>query len=331
MNLLISIWLKKYLNQYYPDEKYSDFKDYWIDHAYEFPRIADVETTNICDAHCLCCNAYKMTKEKGLMTYDKFVEVANILKTHNCKLRGMYTTGNPLLDPTIFEKFAYARKIGIMASHSDLNTTTSLLVSALYKKILDNTDNITLSFFSIGQEFERLTGGLNWKECYSNAINFIKFRDTYRPGYRIFIGCNNVNGNNLLSVKKAFKGYNVEWARDAELRWSGPVITGVIDRVIMYPHFRCDGHFGALKIKWNGNIEACAYDFNEETLFANIFNDDWETICQKFLINWAKPFHLCQRCDYYNKYWMVKKNHFRDVNYNEWQLPFLKTGEAFQK
>jgi hypothetical protein len=38
----------------YPDEKYDSFNQYWVDHASEFPRMADVETINICDAHCLC-------------------------------------------------------------------------------------------------------------------------------------------------------------------------------------------------------------------------------------------------------------------------------------
>jgi MoaA/NifB/PqqE/SkfB family radical SAM enzyme len=278
-----------------------------------------------------CCNCATMKKERGCMSYEKFVELADLLKKHNCPIRGMYTTGNPLMDPTLFEKFGYARKIGIMAKYSDLNTTTSLLTPDLHHKILENTDNITLSFFSVGSEFERLTGGLNWKVCYENAIAFIKARDKYRPRYRIFIGCNAINGADLKAVKKAFKGYRVEWARDAELRWSGPVITGVADRAIMYPTFRCDGHEGVLEIKWNGNIEVCSYDFTEESLYANIWKDDWETIRQKFFKKWQTPFPLCARCDYYHKYWKVKANHFRNVEYDEWQKPFLKEGQQYQK
>jgi MoaA/NifB/PqqE/SkfB family radical SAM enzyme len=317
--------------QPYPNERYDSFDQYWIEHASEFPRLADIETTPFCDARCLCCSSYKMTKEKGIMSLKEFEQIADLLKKHNCPIRGMYTTGNPLMDPTIFEKFAYARKIGAMTPYSDLNTTTSLLTKDLHHKILDNTDNITLSFFAVGSEFERLTGGLNWNICYQNAINFIKERDRYRPDYRIFIGCNAVKDNNLKAVKEAFKKYKVEYARDAELRWSGPVVTGVIDRAIMYPTFRCDGHEGVLQIKWNGNIEACSYDFHEETLYANIWKDDWETIRQKFFEHWRKPFHLCSRCDYYHMYWRTKKNHFRKIHDCEWEKPFLKEGQPYQK
>lgn len=323
--------LLKYFNHYYPDEQYTDFKSYWIDHACEFPRCADIETTPLCDAKCLSCKQHEMKKEKGIMSLDTFKQIADILKTNNCRIRGMYTTGNPLIDPTLFEKFQYARQIKAMMPYVSLNCTTSLLTPNLHKPILDNTDNITLSFFATGKEFERLTGGLSYVDCFKKAIDFIKYRDSYRPDYRIFIGCNAIAGANLKAVKKVFADYNVEYAVDAELRWGGKVVTGVIDRTIMYPQFRCDGHFGALKIKWNGNIEACAYDFNEETLYSNIFTDPWETIRQKFFKRWIEPFHLCQRCDYYHKYWMVKKNHFKDVTFDEWQKPFIGENEEYQK
>lgn len=321
----------RYFNKVYPDENYSDFTTYWDDHNAEFPRRADIETTPFCDARCICCSAYKMAKPKGIMSLSTFKEIANILKHRNCLIRGMYTTGNPLLDPTLFEKYAYARSINVMAPYVSLNTTTSLLTPDLYQKILDNTDNITLSFFNTGEEFERLTGGLSWKQCYFNALQFIRFRDKYKPNYRIFIGCNPVAGANIEAVKKSFSPFKVEYAIDAELRWAGKVITGVADRAIMHPFFRCDGHEGVLEIKWNGNIEACSYDFKEETLFANILTDSWESIRQKFFNKWKQPFSLCARCDYWHKYFKIKKNHFRDVKYEIWQKPFLKEGELYQK
>ncbi len=327
----LSKLVKRYCGKYYPDEKYSDFKTYWVDHASEFPRCADIETTPCCDARCLSCKQQDMTKQRGVMSLESFRVVADILKEHKCHIRGMYTTGNPLMDSTLFEKFAYAKSIGIMMPYVSLNCTTSLLTPELYTKILDYTDNITLSFFAVGKEFERLTGGLSYEACYKNAVDFILFRDKYRPNYRVFIGCNNIAGANLKAVKQAFKKYRVEYAVDAELRWGGKVVTGVIDRAIMYPQFRCDGHFGALKIKWNGNVEACAYDFGEETLYGNIFTDDWTSLCVKFFKKWVEPFSLCKRCDYYNKYWRVKRNKFRDINYDEWQLPYLAQGEAYQK
>jgi len=312
----------------HPEEDYNSFVNYWDGRQY--PRVADIETTNICNAHCLSCLYDKATRPKGIMSLESFKWIADKLKEHKVPIRGMYTTGEPLIDPTLFEKYAYAREIKNMV-YSDLNTNVSLLTPEKYDKILDHTDNITLSFFNIGNEFERLTGGLNWNRCYKNAIDFIKYRDKHRPDYRIFIGCNPVKGSNLEAVKKAFKDYNVEWAIDAELRWAGKVITGVIDRAIMHPSFRCDGHLGALKIKWDGSCEICAYDFFQETEFANIFTDNWDEIERKFKEGWKKPFSLCARCDYWHLYWRVKKNHFKYVEDYRWQKPFLDGGEEPQR
>lgn len=311
----------------YPDENYTSFAQYWQDHKAEFPRRADIETTNLCNANCVCCLQATMKKPRGIMTLENFMWVANKLKQRGVLIRAFYTTGEPLMDPTLYQKFAYARKLKILAPFVSLNTNVSLLTQERWKNILVHTDNITLSFFNVGSEFERLTGGLSWSECYQNAIGFIQFRDQHRPDYRIFIGCNTVKGSNLNAVKNAFAGFRVEYAVDAELRWAGKVITGVVDRAIMYPTFRCDGHLGTLLIKWNGNIEVCSYDFNEETLFANIFSDSWGDICRKFFEGWLKPFSLCARCDYYHLYWRVKKAGFQYVEDYSWQQPFLDEGE----
>ena len=320
----------KRFGKVYPEERFSSFLRYWKINADYFPRRADIETTPFCDARCKSCLQHTMTKERGVMSLGTFKIVADKLKKHNCLIRGMYTTGNPLLDPTLFEKYAYARKIGVMADYVSLNATTSKLYPVDYDKIFQNTDNITLSFFNTGLAFEELTG-LDWADCYQKALYFIRHRDKYYPDYRIIIGCNPVEGSSLKNVKRAFAPYNVEYAEDAELRWGGKVITGVIDRAVMHPFFRCDGHKGVLLVKWNGNIEACSYDFKEETLYANILKDDWETMRRKFFERWTEPFSLCARCDYWHKYWMVKQNHFRDVRFDEWQKPFLEKGEKYQK
>lgn len=315
----------------YPDEKYSSFKNYWIDHYHEWPRRADVETTNKCNANCVCCLQATMKKKRGCMSLKQFKILAKKLRERDVLIRGFYTTGEPLMDPTLFQKYAVARNLGILAPFVSLNTNVSLLTEDKWLPILSNTDNITLSFFNVGSEYERMTGGLSWENSYEKAVDFIIYRDRVRPDYRIFIGCNTVEGSDIEAVKKAFQGFRVEYAVDAELRWAGKVITGVVDRAVMYPTFRCDGHEGVLMIKWNGNIEVCSYDFSEESLYANFFKDSWREIIEKFMKRWQKPFPLCARCDYFHLYWRVKKKRFKYVEDYSWQKPFLEEGEKPQR
>ena len=315
----------------YPDEQYDSFYPYWDDHAAEFPRRVDIETTNLCNANCKCCLQATMKKARGIMSLEDFRWIANKLKERNVLIRGFYTTGEPFMDPTLLEKMEHARELKILASFVSLNTNVSLITEEKWQKILEATDNITLSFFNVGKKYEEMTGGLSWKDSYRNALGFIRYRDEHRPDYRIFIGCNAVEGSDIEAVKRAFSGMNVEWAVDAELRWAGKVITGVADRAVMYPSFRCDGHLGVLQIKWNGNIEVCSYDFTEESLYANFFTDSWDEIRRKFFEGWKKPFPLCARCDYWHLYWRVKAKKFKYVEDYSWQKPFLSEGEQPQR
>jgi sulfatase maturation enzyme AslB (radical SAM superfamily) len=261
-----------------------------------------------------------MTAPQGMMDLETFEEIALILNDYDVKIRGMYTTGEPLLDPTLFEKYRVGRDLGVMAPWVSLNTNVSLLTPEKWQPLLDHTDNIALSFWNVGKHYDALTG-LSWMRSYNNAIEFIKYRDRVRPDYRILISCNTVRGSNLAAVQHAFQHYDVTYEIDAALRWDGAYIEGPIDRAIMHPTFKCDGHEGVLMIKWNGDIEACSYDFTMETRYANILHDAWSDIADTFRHYWNAPFPLCRRCDYFHLYWKVKRNNFQPVHDESWKHP----------
>jgi len=314
--------------------------DVWDNPKRRWPSIVYVETTNHCNAKCLACLNHRCKRIRGIMTLDDFKIIANKVKAHGAMIGAMFCFGEPLLDPTLFEKFAYARSLGLLPAHVGFNTNVSKLTKEKFGKILAHTPNIILSFFNTGKEYERLTG-LSWDESYRNAIDFINYRNAHKPGYPIFIGCNTVEGHNLQKVKNAFAGHNVRFVQDAELRWGGSVITGVIDRMIMFNDWRCDGYKGALQIKWNGDCEFCAYDIigspeGGETKFANILTDSWAEMDAKFRKAWREPRSICRRCDYFYKAKTVmahgmKRPNPLPSNWYDWQKPHLKEGEDFAR
>jgi len=320
--------------------KKTTLRDAWDNPSRHWPLIVYIETTNHCNAYCLSCLNDKCVRKRGIMSLDSFKIIADKIKTKGLKIGAMFCFGEPLMDPTIFKKYAYAKKLNIMdIFHVGLNTNVSLLTSEKYDEILKSTPNIILSFFNIGKEYERLTGGLKWEISYQNAIDFINYRDLHKPDYPIFISVNKVKGHNLSAVKKAFRGCNVKYVQDAELRWAGSVITGVIDRMIMYHDWRCDGHKGALQIKWNGDCEFCAYDIigtpeGGETKFGNILTDSWKKLESNFKKAWKKGNSCCLRCDYWHKCRTVIDNNFRKPyplpkDWYKWQDQFLKPGEDY--
>lgn len=320
----------------------SQFKtlaDVWDDPSRPWPSVVYIETTNRCNAHCLSCLNHACRKTRGIMDMDTFKSVCAIIADRGLKIHAMFCFGEPLLDQTLTSKYAYAQRVGVLRlDHCGLNTNVSMLTPDRYDGILQHTPNITLSFFNVGSEFERLTG-LSWDLCYGNALRFLEYREIHAINYPVAIGVNKVQGYDLDAVKRAFDGCRVNWAQDAEIRWAGPTITGVIDRTIMYPWWRCDGYKGALQVKWNGDCEFCAYDIIGtesgvgETHVGNLFTDSWETICQTFRDRWRAGCSLCARCDYWHRGDAVISNDSKKPDpipsdWYDWQLPLLKEDES---
>ena len=285
-------------------------RTWWDDLTY--PTLVYVETTNFCNATCKFCLYDRMERPVEWMTLDRFKFVANKVKERGLKIGAMFCFGEPLADKNLFEKIRYGRSIGVMTDYLGLNTNGTYLTREKYDDLLDTCNNITISIMNTGKEFEELTG-LDWKLVYGNTIDFIEYRDKKHPEFkRLSIGCNDVTGYNREKVRKAFEGYDVRWARDAEIKWGGKTITGVIDRSIMYHSWKCDGHKGALQIKPNGDCCFCAYDvIKSETKFANIYEDDWDTIEANFKEAWREPQALCLRCDYWNNYFQMVEGGWR--------------------
>lgn len=283
----------------------------WNNNSTKYPILVYVETTNYCNGKCVYCNYQYMVRPVKVMSLDEFKLIANKVRVRGLKIGAMFCYGEPLSDPTIFDKMKYGRSIGIMNPYLGLNTNVTFLTPEKYDGLLETCNNITLSFVNTEDRFETLTG-LNWKLCYGNAIDFIKYRDRVRPDFKIEIGCNDVSGHERDRVKKAFEGYRVDWARDTELLWGDRLKEGlvcpnhIINRAIMYNDWRCDAHKGAIQIKPNGDCCFCAYDMLKcETTFANIFKDDWDTINKNFRIAWENPQSLCLRCDYWHNYYQM--------------------------
>lgn len=297
----------------------------------KYPKLVYIETTNACDARCTYCLYERMERPVEVMGNEEFRFVADKVKAGGLKIGAVFCFGEPLLDQELFGKIKYARDIGVATKYLGLNTNCSCLTPDRYEDIFSSISNMTLSFVNVGKEFEDLTK-LNWDTCYNNAIQFIKYRDRRHPNFNIEIGCNDVTGHNRGVVKQAFKGYKVNWARDAEIKWGQKITIGVIDRSIMYYNWSCDGHKGAVQIKPNGDCCFCAYDvIRNETVFANIFKDSWEDIERKFKERWKRPQQFCLRCDFWWNYFQMVDGGWKRGKYidSSWQNAYLEDRRDF--
>lgn len=321
---------------------YETIANAWDDPNKKWPFRVYLEPTNHCNFHCEACPVDRHTNPKGIMSMEDFKTIAHKLKDKGLKLGSFFCFGESFVDPTLMEKMQYAHDLGIVVKgHIGMNTNVSLIKPEHYDTLMTCLPNITLSFFNVGEEFNKLTGmdkcSVNmWEKCYNIAIDMIKYRDQHHPSFEIFIGTNKVDGFNQTDVQEAFAGYRVRWAIDANIKYGKhEMLTGVIDRTIMYSWWRCDGQFGNMQIKWNGEVGYCAYDIlHWDTNFGNILTDSWEELERKFREKWKSCSKLCAKCDFWHRSRAIINNECKRPpiltnSWYSWQVPFIPKGEPF--
>ena len=316
---------------------YKTMAEVWDDPARPWPCIVYVSTTNLCNANCFCCVNDRVQKPRGIMSLDDFRKISDKISRRGLKIGAMFCFGEPLMDPTLTYKYAYAQSIDVLSYMVGLNTNCTYLTPDRYEGILQHTPNITLSFWNTGEEYERMTG-LNWEDNYRRAIDFISYRDAHKPDYMIFIGVNRVPGYSLSNVQRAFEGQNVVWVQDVEFRHRDPVLTGPLNRLLSNPSILCDGHRGVVQVHWNCDCEYCAFDMigskeGGDTKFGNLLTDSWEDLEKNFRRRWKEGSKLCCRCDYWNRASSVIDAGMQLPNplppdWDNWKLPFCQEGHS---
>jgi MoaA/NifB/PqqE/SkfB family radical SAM enzyme len=285
----------------------SNLADAWNNPTRQWPTIVYVETSSLCNYRCPCCRNWAMNRPKCVMDLPTFITVALKIRERGVKIGAMYCNAEPLTDPTIFQKYAFANRLDILMPYVGFNTNASLLSPDKYKPLVENCPNVTISVFAVGDDYVKATGGFSWENAYRNIIGLIEYRDVHRSDFDIRIGCNQIPGQQFDSVKEAFKNYRVEVVTDVFIDWNNPEkLTGPLSRLKMFPEWMCDGLKGALQIRPDGSCGYCAYDFHGapdgtlETGIGNILRDSWDVLESNFKAKWKQPSTVCFRCDYWH-------------------------------
>lgn len=78
------------------------------------PPLLNIETTNICNANCVFCAYQYMERPKIIMDFDLFKKVVQDYKDCGGSALGLsVTVGDPLLDPKLLDRIAWAKSQGM--------------------------------------------------------------------------------------------------------------------------------------------------------------------------------------------------------------------------
>lgn len=146
------------------------------DNARVFPKYLSIQTTSMCNAHCVFC-PYDDIKDKfgrAVMPDILFKKIIDECSLHTEVERIiLYLNNEPLTDPRIAERIAYAKERAPWAN-AHILTNGSLLTDTLAQRLVDSKlDWIGISLHGIEKETIEKAMGINYELTLKRVLNFI--------------------------------------------------------------------------------------------------------------------------------------------------------------
>ncbi len=241
------------------------------------PMALNIEVTNRCNAMCVMCPRDKMTREQGIMPHALFTKIIDEAKNLKIRKAHLFNFGEPLLDPLLAEKVAYAEQNGL---RTHFVTNGYLLNKETARKlILAGLSNIKISISGLDNAiYESIHRGLNLKVVEENTLNFIALRKelgSKSPQIEV----------QLMLCKetvKQTKEYYKKWRYLADkIILSTPSNFGGGREYIPYDKYRmkiCSFPFRMMIILWNGDAVTCCNDYNGCLKMGNLYQENLQEI-----------------------------------------------------
>lgn len=136
------------------------------------PRFIYVEPTNVCNYKCpKCPQSEGLKRPPAVMSIELFKELIAQLKPHRPRIT-LHHSGEPLLNPHLFEMIKTARETGIMTA---VFTNASLLDKDDFRIVVEGPDALIFSVDSAdAASYSRLHGGAQWEKVKNNIEEFFR-------------------------------------------------------------------------------------------------------------------------------------------------------------
>lgn len=252
-----------------------------------------IEPTNICNLKCLFCTQSISKRQKGMMTLDNFIKIAELLPS-SIKEVQLHFAGESVLNKDLPEMIKIIKCKGIKTILSSNGT----LPFENYEKIIDaGLDQLIISFDGATKEiYEQYRKGGNFEIVLDNLSKMAKLPERKTELIIQFIVMKN-NEKQIEEMKKLANNLGVDtlWLKSASLnigssevlekniinnakkflpenqRYSRYVLKE--DKLIYKDRpLSCPWIFRTV-ILWNGDVAVCCTDLEGEVIVGNIFKE----------------------------------------------------------
>lgn len=268
-----------------------------------------IETTNICSAHCVICPREQFTQKLGIMDSKLFKKIIDDASTYNIKSIAPFGFGDPFADPRFFERCKYIRK-KLPKAKIYVSTIGFLMTRDKYNDIIKYIDTLKLSIFGLKKDtYEKChRGSLKHEISYSNILGFLKKiknlkNKPYAMGLFVVTDINKHEINDWIKFWEPKLNEVFVWLPH---NYSGYRNYRKVDQTKL---ISCGRPFkGGLYIHTDGKVSACCFDFNKELLIGDMKTQTIKQILNSKALKKIQQAHkiknfkglLCEKCDQIN-------------------------------
>jgi MoaA/NifB/PqqE/SkfB family radical SAM enzyme len=243
-----------------------------------FPKVIEIETTNICNAKCIICPNKDMKRRREIMDFGLFKKIIDECRGKNVSVIHPFITGEPLVIRDICMYLEYMKEaipnVGI-----ELFSNGSLLTRELSQKLIQEklVNGIVISLEGGTKElYEKTRLGLSFDTLKKNISDFLEIRnevDGRMPSMGLNVVITKENRDQLQLIEKEFG--NVDYVHYSVLyNWAGYFPLPKIGR----RNNSCFRLNEWMSVLWDGRICLCCMDYEGTEIIGDLRESNIEDI-----------------------------------------------------
>ena len=249
-----------------------------------FPRIIDVELTNLCNFRCLMCptGTFSQRRDKGFMADEVFEHLLDEVTPHQTALR-FIRFGEPTMHPRFLDYIRMAKKRGLLCH---VNTNGSKMDQALMEALCDiPLDSLKLSFQGVDRKSYGEMRNIDFFDDLLDVIRRIHAVRGDRPSPHLHVSTSityetpeqveTFKSQVSPYVDKVSIGHTVLDHLDTNAIRLRPHEVEMLNwlktqQSLVKEHPECPEVYDKLSINWDGTVSACCGDSDNIMLVGDI-------------------------------------------------------------
>jgi MoaA/NifB/PqqE/SkfB family radical SAM enzyme len=229
------------------------------------------EVTDNCNATCIMCprDKHEHGREHGIMDQAKYERSIDEVVKLGAKKVVLTGFGEPMLDRRLEDKIAYAHGKGLSTYFI---TNGSALTPRRSRKLLESgLSEMRVSFYGMRPEtYNAVMQGLDFDRTMKGVLEFLRLRDELGAHTRVQISYLELPENK--SDTDAFREFWVPRVDAVEIWKPHNFGDGRDYRARIEDKTTCGRpENGPFQIQWNGEVIPCCYDYNNQIILGNAF------------------------------------------------------------